>query len=240
LIVDDSQTWSETKADVDSSTKVLAAFIAWMFLTRSDAGSGSDPDDGDEGAEPQSDAGMLECDRDAYEINEERKIVFSLHGCVFCFKFSCVLKPPADGQAQKKKAEAGNDHRCDIDGDGERVQLLLQNIGGKEGQQRQAEEKSKVGIQDEVIGFLGAVDEVMMVDPVDPGEGEGDEIEAKRGENIAQARDAVLVWNFQLEHHDGDDDGDDSVGEGFEPGWGGDMAGHRRCLGRSIQRRLWK
>jgi hypothetical protein len=57
------------------------------------------------------------------------------------------------------------------------------------------------------------------------------------------------VGDLELEHHDGDDDGDDSVGEGFETGWGGDVMGHgfRECLvfvsglvsglGRSIQRR---
>ena len=74
---------------------------------------------------------------------------------------------------------------------------------------------------------------------------EGDEIEAQRGENGAEARNAVLVGDLELEHHDGDDDGDDSVGEGFEAGWGEDVMGHvdlspgrvfRLC--RSIQRRL--
>jgi hypothetical protein len=30
----------------------------------------------------------------------------------------------------------------------------------------------------------------------------------------------------ELEHHDGDDDGDDSVGEGFEAGWGAGEVRH--------------
>ena len=77
-----------------------------------------------------------------------------------------------------------------------------------------------------------------MVDPVNANAGEGDEIEAQGGENGAKAGDAVFMWDFELEHHDGDDDGDDSVGEGFEASWGGDLAGHGVCC-RSVFR-LWQ
>jgi len=62
----------------------------------------------------------------------------------------------------------------------------------------------------------------VVVDPVDGGEGEGEEIEEQRGDDGAEAGRAVCVGNLELEHHDGDDDGDDAVGEGFEAGgWGG-------------------
>jgi hypothetical protein len=73
----------------------------------------------------------------------------------------------------------------------------------------------------------------MVVDPVDPRKSEGDEIEAERGKNGAEASNTVLMGNLEFEHHDGDDDRDDSIGEGFETGWSGDVMGHsvRACVG---------
>ncbi len=185
---------------------------------------------------------MLEGERNRDEIDEKGKIGFALDGGVLCLKFARMAQAAADGQAQEEEAEAGQDHGRDVDGDREGVHLLFEDIGGKEGEQREAEEEAEVGVEDTLIGLFGAVDEVVVVDPVNANEGEGDEIEAQCGENGAKAGEAVLVGNFELEHHDGDDDGDDSVGEGFEAGWSGDVGGHgRRCvlrLGRSIQRRL--
>src|SRR5258708_37120632 len=64
-----------------------------------------------------------------------------------------------------------------------------------------------------------------MVYPVNADKSEGDEIEAQCGENGTKAGEAVLVGNLELEHHDGNDDGDDSVGEGFEASWGGGVMG---------------
>jgi hypothetical protein len=34
------------------------------------------------------------------------------------------------------------------------------------------------------------------------------------------------MWDLELKHHDGDDDRDNAIGEGFETGWAGDMMGH--------------
>ena len=53
------------------------------------------------------------------------------------------------------------------------------------------------------------------------GEGEGEGVDGEGREHGVEAGEAVLVWDLELEHHDGDDDGDDSVGEGFEAGWSG-------------------
>ncbi len=49
---------------------------------------------------------------------------------------------------------------------------------------------------------------------------------ARVGRMATKAGEAELVGDLELEHHDGDDDGDDAVGEGFEPGWGGVGFGH--------------
>src|ERR1700719_651700 len=65
-----------------------------------------------------------------------------------------------------------------------------------------------------------------MVRPVDSGEGERDQINDEGGQDGVEAGDAFLVRDFELEHHDGDDDGDYAVGEGFEAGCGGRLLGH--------------
>jgi len=187
-----------------------------MFVAGFDAGGGSDPNDGDEGDEAERHARVLEGKRDCYEIDEARKIVFALNGSVLGLQLAHVAETAADGHPQEKKAEAGQDHGRDVYGNGEGVHHLLEDIGGEEGQQREAEEKAKVGVEDTVVGLVTPADEVVMIDPVNASEGKGDEIEAQSWENGAEAGDAVLMGNLQFEHHDGDDDGDDSVGEGFE------------------------
>ena len=56
----------------------------------------------------------------------------------------------------------------------------------------------------------------MVVHPVNADEGKGQQVDGKGRDDGEQAGEAVLAGDFELEHHDGDDDGDDSVGEGFE------------------------
>ena len=159
------------------------------------------------------------------QIDKEGEPVLALDGLVLCLEPARVAQTAADGQTQEEKTEASDDHGGDVDGDREGVHLLVEDVGREEGQQRQAEEEAQVGVEDQLVGLFGAVDEVVMIDPVDADEGKGDEIEAQRGENGAEAGEAVLVGDLQLEHHDGDDDGDDSVGEGFEAGLESDRRG---------------
>jgi hypothetical protein len=190
------------------------------------SGGGGNPDDGDEGDEAERHMRMLEGEWDRDQVDEERKIVFAFDGGVLRFQFACVTQTAADGQAQEEEAEAGQDHGRDVDGYREGVHLLFEDVGGKEGEQGKTEEEAEVGVEDALVGLFGAVDEVVMVDPVNANESKGDEIEAKSGEDGAKTGEALLVGNLEFEHHDGDDDGDDSVGEGFEAGWGGDVLGH--------------
>ena len=65
-----------------------------------------------------------------------------------------------------------------------------------------------------------------MVYLADGGEGEGESVDGEGGEDGMQAGESALVRDVELEHHDGDDDGDDSVGEGFEAGWGAGEVRH--------------
>ena len=122
---------------------------------RFDACGGGDPDDSDEGDEAERQVWMLEGKRDRDEIDEEREPVLALNCRVLRLELARVAEPAADGQTQEKKAEAGQDHGRDVDGDREGVHLLVENIGGEERQQREAEEEAKIGVEDTVVGFLG-------------------------------------------------------------------------------------
>jgi hypothetical protein len=204
----------------------LGAVIGRVLFAGFDADGGGNPNDGDEGDKAQGHARMLKGERDRDQIDEEGEPVFALDGGVFCLKFACVAQTAADGQAEEEEAEAGQNHGRDVDGYREGVHLLFEDVGGKEGEQRETKEEAEVGIENAFVGLVGAVDEMVVIYPINADEGKGDEIEAEGGENGAEAGEAVLVRDFELKHHDGDDDGDDSVGEGFEAGWGGDVMGH--------------
>jgi len=218
---------------------VLWPIARRIFFPPFDAGGGRDPDDGDAGNQTECQAWALEGERNRHDIDEEREPVLALDGLVLRFESVCMAEPAPDGETQHQEAESSEDHGRNIESDREGVHLLFEDVGGEEGQKREAEEEAEVGVEDEFVGLFGSVDEVVVVDPVNTGEGKGDEVQAKRGKDGAKSVEAILVGDLELEHHDGDDDGDDSVGEGFEPGWGGDVVGHVSGLGRSIHRRLW-
>ena len=104
--------------------------------------------------------------------------------------------------------------------------MLLDDIGGEEGQERGGEEEGEVGVEDAMVGLVGAVDEVVVIDPVDSDEAEGEEVDEENGGEGAESGKAILGGDFELEDHDGDDDGEDSVGEGFEACGGEELFRH--------------
>ncbi len=66
------------------------------------------------------------------------------------------------------------------------------------------------------------VDEVVMVDPVDAGLDEAEEIDEDERESLAEGLEVgyFFAGDVELEDHDGDDDGDDAIGKCFESGGG--------------------
>jgi hypothetical protein len=145
-----------------------------------DAGGGGDPDDSDEGDQAKRYLRVLERERNRHEIDEQGEPVFAFDGFVLLLKLARMAQTASDGQTQEEKAEASQDHGRDVDGDRERVHIFDEDVGGGEGQQREAEEKAKVGIEDKLVSLIGAMDEVVMINPIDPDEGKRDEIEAQR------------------------------------------------------------
>ncbi len=154
-------------------------------------------------------------------------LVFS--GFVLAFERALLAQASAYGEAQQQEGEACGDHGEDVEKNGEGVDPFFEEIGREERQQGEAEEEGEVGVEDGLIGLIGAVNEVVVIYPVDPGEGEGEGVDGEGGKDGAEAGKSVLAGDFEIQDHDGDDDCDDSVGEGFEAGWGTDEIRHGRC-----------
>ncbi len=183
--------------------------------------SGDDPDDVDEGEDGESEAGIEKCQGDSDEVDGKAGEVLSLLGGTFFLEPALIAKMAVDGTAQQKEAGGGDQEGDGVEDDGEGIEVFLKHPGGEEGEEREAEEEREVGVEDARVSLFDAADEMVVVDPVDGGEGEGEEIDKEGGKDGAQASEAVSVGDFELEHHDGDDDGDDAVGEGFETRGGG-------------------
>ncbi len=166
------------------------------------------------------------------DVQAEAGVVFALGGDVFLVELSCELEQAADGEAHKEETDAGQNHGGRVERNREGVGLLFDDVRSKEGEQRGAEEEAEVGVEDAGIGPLDAPDEVVVIDPVNPGEREAEQIDEEDGRDCKKTGKAVLVGDLELKDHDGDDDGENSVGEGFEACCREEFFGHRslRCF----------
>lgn len=191
-----------------------------MEMMLAGAEIGQDPDEGDEGVDQHGKDGMPESDRDGEEIEAEGEPVFALGGGVLTGALAGEAKAPLDGETEQHEGEAAGEEGQGIEDDGEAVVLFFQNPGGEVGEQRGAEQEEEIAVEDAAVDFFNAVDKEMVIDPVDAGEGEGEDVDEEDGKDGVEAGGAVLVGDFKLENHDGDDDGQHTVRKGFETGRG--------------------
>ena len=94
---------------------------------------------------------------------------------------------------------------------------VLAHPGGGERHQRDPEQQVQVGPQDRPGDRLHRVQHMVMVVPVDADVDEAQHIAQEDRQQRPQVGEGGPVRDLQLEHHDGDDDGDDAVAEGFQP-----------------------
>ena len=84
--------------------------------------------------------------------------------------------------------------------------MLLDHIRREKGKQRCSEKKAKIGVEDAVVALFHAVNQVMMIDPVNSRKRKGQQIDKDDRSYGDQSRHAVLMRDLQLQHHDGDND----------------------------------
>ena len=177
------------------------------------------PDQGDDGIEKHGDVRLKVRDGDGDGVEAERDPVLGLGGAVLGGAGFAEAEPALDGEAEQHEGAAGEQERKGVDDDRGAVAFFLKDPGGEEGKERAGEEEEQIAVEDAGVDLLDAVDEQVVIDPVDAGEGEGEQIDEEDGKDGVEAGGAALVRNFELEHHDGDDDGEHAVGEGLKPGW---------------------
>src|ERR1041385_603696 len=63
---------------------------------------------------------------------------------------------------------------------------------------------------------VGGMNQMVMVGPVDAQDDEAEDIGDEDGHDWQHGIPVGSLWNAQLQHHDGDENGDDAVAERFE------------------------
>jgi hypothetical protein len=188
---------------------------------------GVDPEKHHQGDDAEGVVRVREGEEERDAVEREGAKVFVLGGLVILLEGAAAAEASTNGKAKQEERKAVGHHGDDVKEDREGVDLLLEQIGGKEGEERECEEEGEVGEEDGQVDLLRAVDEIVMIDPIHPRKRKGQGIDAEDRQDGPESGEAVLVRDFKFEHHDGDDDSDHSVGEGFEPGWGTDEIRHR-------------
>ena len=105
--------------------------------------------------------------------------------------------------------------------------MVFAHPAGDEGKQRQPEQQVQVRPQDASADSPHRVKQVMVVVPVNPDIDETQHVAQKDRQQRLQGREVFAVRHFHLQHHDGNDDGQNAIAESFEP-----------ILSHSVARRL--
>ena len=182
-----------------------------------DAFVGDQPEEGDEDEEGVGEPGVDEGEGDGGEVRDGGEFAFPVvadgggeepAGALFF----------DDGALEYVEGDGGHEEDEAVEGSGDGSEVVLVDKCGGEGEEGEPEEEMEVGPEDGAGDVLGGVEEVMMIVPVNADVDEAEEIAQEHGEQRAQVGEVGAVRDFQFEDHDGDDDGDDAVAEGFEAG----------------------
>lgn len=119
---------------------------------RFDAGGGRDPDDGDKRDGAERDVGMIKRQRNRDDVEEQGGPVLALDGGVLLLESAGAAEAAGDGHAEAHEGDGVGDHADGVESNREGVHLLIEKVGGEEGQEREREEEDEVGVEDERVG----------------------------------------------------------------------------------------
>ena len=73
----------------------------------------------------------------------------------------------------------------------------------------------KIGPKNDSVHVLHSVEHVMMIVPINPNINKTEDIAEKYRKKRLKSAKVIARRRFHLENHDGDDNGDHSISEGF-------------------------
>jgi hypothetical protein len=122
-----------------------------------------------------------------------------------------------DGHLQQIIGDGRHQEHAAIDRGRQGLEKIIAQPRGRGRNQRQPEQQVRIGPQDEAIDPRYGVQQMVMVVPVDGHIDEAQHIAHEARRQRLERGPIGAVRDFQLQHHDGDDDSDDAVAECGQP-----------------------
>ena len=192
-------------------------FFLFVGEDAGDAGVGGEPEEGDGDEEGVGHPGVDEGEGDGEEVERGREFAFPVvadgggEEGVGALLFD-------DGGLQNVVGDGGHEEDEAVDGGGYLPKMVLADPGGGEREKREPEKQVKVCPEDAASNAFGGLKEMVMVVPVNADVDETQDVAEEDGQDRFQFGEVGPVRDFQFQHHDSDDDREDAVAEGFEPG----------------------
>src|SRR3954469_5956378 len=122
------------------------------------------------------------------------------------------MEMSSDGGGENDERQTAQEEFTRIDHYRKRIEILTQYVAGREREERQAKKQKEIRIKNRSIDVLQAMHEMIVIDPVEPGVSKREKIHSqRRGNGTDECLGAGFPWHFELQHHNGDDDGDHPV-----------------------------
>ena len=123
----------------------------------------------------------------------------------------------ADAQRQNGVGDPGHQQVERINKHRPPREVVFAHPPGGERHQRQAEQQEKIGPQDAAAHPAGGMQHMVVIVPVDADIHKTQNVAEEYRSQFPKVRQLRAVRNLQFEHHDGDDDGNNTIAERLKP-----------------------
>jgi hypothetical protein len=195
----------------------LGLFLLLLRQHAFDAAVGDEPEEGDEDKEGVGDEGVDEGEGDGEEVagGGEFPLPVIANGRGEEGAGALLLD---DGALQNVIGDGGHEEDEAIDGGWYGREMVFVDKGGGEREKGEPEKQMEVRPKDAAGDTFSGLKKMMMVVPINADVDKTQDVAEEDGQDRFESGEVGSVRDFQLEHHDGDDDREDTVAEGFEPG----------------------
>ena len=178
---------------------------------------GNQPQERDEHIYRAGDPGVHERERYRSEVERKRDFGFPIFAnsrrekrvATFFGDDDALENIVGDCRQQQHKAVNGSRDCCE---------LIFTHPCRSEWQERQPEKEMKIGPENPAADLLSRLEQVMVIVPIDADVNETQDVAQQYRQDRFQRRKFNRMRYLQFQHHNCDDDGKNTVTEGFQPG----------------------